>query len=289
VKPAPFDYADPNSLEETLGLLAQYGDDAKVLAGGQSLVPMLNLRLARPSMVIDINRIIDLDEIAVVSASLHVGALVRQRALERWTAAKAPLLTEALRRIGHTAIRARGTVVGSLVHADPAAELPALFLCCEGTLTVLGPEGRRDIPAADLYVGPLTTSLRPDELALASRWPLPPPHAGWGFHEVARRHGDFALVGAAALVTTRAGRVESARIAVFGAGPTPTRAEEAERLLHDEAPGGEVIDAAAAAAAHGLDPAADLHASADYRRRVAATLVGRALRDAFGRARDAAA
>ena len=289
MKPAPFEYADPSSLDETIGLLARHGDDAKVLAGGQSLVPMLNLRLARPAVVIDINRIVDLDEIAVVSASLHVGALVRQRTLERWATSKAPLLTEALRQIGHTAIRARGTVVGSLVHADPAAELPALFVCCEGTLTVLGPRGRRDIPALELFVGPLTTSVRPDELALASRWPLPPAHAGWGFHEVARRHGDFALVGAAALVTVRAGRVERARIAVFGAGPTPTRADEAERLLRNQAPGGEVIAEAAAAAARALEPAADLHASADYRRRVASTLVDRALHDAFARARDAAA
>jgi carbon-monoxide dehydrogenase medium subunit len=289
VKPAPFEYADPESLDETVGLLTQYGDDAKVLAGGQSLVPMLNLRLARPTLVVDINRIVDLDEIAVVSGALHVGALVRQRALERWAASKAPLLTEALRLIGHTAIRTRGTVVGSLVHADPAAELPALFVCCEGTLNVLGPGGRRDIPATELYAGPLTTTVRPDELAIASRWPLPPAHAGWGLHEVARRHGDFALVGAAALVSVRAGRVESARIAVFGAGPIPMRAEDAERLLSNQPPAEEAIAEAAAVAVRGLEPAADIHASADYRRRVAGTLVARALRDAFARARDAAA
>jgi carbon-monoxide dehydrogenase medium subunit len=289
VKPAPFDYADPRSLDEARALLARHGEDAKILAGGQSLMPMLNLRLARPSVVIDINRIAALEGLVATASTLHVGALVRQRTLERWAATRAPLLAEALRALGHAAIRNRGTVVGSLVHADPAAELPALLLACEGSVTALGPGGPREIPADRLFVGPLMTSLKPDELVIDSRWALPPSHAGWGFHEVARRHGDFALAGAAALVTVRQGRIEHARLAVFGAAPTPIRASDAEQRLIGETPRPALITDVVAAAARRLDPPADLHASADYRRRVAGTLVGRALRDALARARDIAA
>jgi carbon-monoxide dehydrogenase medium subunit len=288
VKPAPFEYADPRTLPDALEQLAAHGDDAKVLAGGQSLVPMLNLRLARPGVVVDVNRVAGLDTLEERDGVVRVGALVRQRTLERWAGDRAPLLAAALRSIGHTAIRARGTVAGSLAHADPAAELPALVLCLDGSVVARSRRGERVVPAADLFAGPLMTTLGADELVTETRWPLPPRHAGWGFHEVARRHGDFALVGVAAVVTVRGGRVERAAVSLFGVGPTPVRATAAEARLLGQAPTAAAVDEAARAAAAGLDPADDLHAPASYRRRVARTLTARALADALALAKDQA-
>jgi carbon-monoxide dehydrogenase medium subunit len=273
---------------EALERLARHGDDAKVLAGGQSLVPLLNFRLARPQLVLDINRVPGLEHLDARDGVLRVGALVRQRALERWAAARAPLLATGLRHVGHVAIRNRGTVAGSLVHADPAAELPALFLCHDGEVVAVSQRGQRTIAASALFSGPLLTTLAADELVIETRWALPAAGAGWGFHEVARRHGDFALAGAAAVLTLRAGRVAGARVAVFGCGPTPLRAAAAESALDGEAPTPERIEAAAGAAAATLPASDDLHASAAYRRSVARTLMARALADAAGRAQAAA-
>jgi aerobic carbon-monoxide dehydrogenase medium subunit len=288
VKPAPFDYAAPRSLDEAVAELGRHGDDAKVLAGGQSLVPMLNFRLARPRVVLDINRVTGLDTLVDSRGTLRVGALVRQRRLERWAAGRSALLAAALGHIGHSAIRNRGTVTGSVVHADPAAELPALLLALDGVVVARSARGEREIAAADLFQGPLTTSLGPDEIATETRWTLPPATEGWGFHEVARRHGDFALVGAIAVVGVRGGRVEHARAALFGAGPTPVRLAALERALVGQAPAAATLRAAAESATRALDTAADLHATAEYRRAVAATLVTRALVDAAGRAKDLA-
>ncbi|HKX04894.1 MAG TPA: FAD binding domain-containing protein, partial [Methylomirabilota bacterium] len=201
MKPAPFDYVAPASLDEAVGAMATGGGDAKVLAGGQSLVPMLALRLARPTLLVDINRLPGLDAIREASGLLEIGALVRQRALERWAATRSALFAEVLRHVAHPPIRNRGTVVGNVVHADPASELPAVLLCLEGVVVARGPRGERMIPADRFYRAPLTTALGPDELATAVRFTLPPPEAGWGFAEVSRRHGDFALVGAVAVVT----------------------------------------------------------------------------------------
>jgi aerobic carbon-monoxide dehydrogenase medium subunit len=248
---------------------------------------MLNLRLARPAVVVDINRVADLDRLGDVDGILHVGALVRQRTLERWAAERAPLLTAALRSIGHAAIRNRGTVAGSLCHADPASELPALFLCLEGSAVAVSRAGARTIAARELFVGPLTTSLGPEELVTETRWPLPPGHAGWGFHEIAPRHGDFALVGVAALVTLDGGRLTWARIVVFGAGPTPVRPTAAEQALTGARPAPSLLRDAAALAAGALDPMGDVHAPASYRKLVARTLTERALTDALARAKDA--
>jgi carbon-monoxide dehydrogenase medium subunit len=288
VKPAPFRYLAPRSVEEAAAALAEHGDDAKVLAGGQSLVPMLNFRLARPAVLVDINRVAGLEGLVERDGLLHVGALVRQRRLERWAAGRAPLLAAALHHVGHAAIRNRGTVAGSVVHADPAAELPALLLCLDGTVIARGAGGVRTIPAADLFLGPLMTALGPDEVVVETRWALPPVEAGWGFHEVARRHGDFALVGAAAVVTVRDdGRIDRVRLALFGCGPTPVRAEAAEKALAGQVPTPEMIDDAARRAGEALDPQDDLHATAAYRRRVGGTLLGRAIRDAVERARGA--
>jgi len=286
MKPPPFEYVDPRTVDDVVAALHQHGDDAKVLAGGQSLMPMLNMRLARPAVVIDINRVTELDHLEEENGVLRVGALARQRALERWAAGRVPLIAAALRLVGHVAIRNRGTVVGSLTHADPAAELPALFVCLDGVARVRGSAGLRDVRAADLFVGPLTTSLGSDELMIETRWPLPRAGAGWGFHEVARRHGDFALVGVLALVTLAAGRIHDVRISIFGAGPTPARARAAEQRLAGAAPGAALARDAAALAGEGLTPDADLHASAAYRKSVARTLTERALTDAFARVKE---
>jgi carbon-monoxide dehydrogenase medium subunit len=249
---------------------------------------MLNFRLARPAMIVDINRVDGLDAITQTDATLRIGALVRQRRLEGWARERAPLLAAALALVGHAAIRNRGTVAGSVVHADPAAELPALLLALDGVVVARGPRGERSIPAAALFRGPLMTSLAADELVTETRWTLPASGDGWGFHEVARRHGDFALVGAVAIVGLRGGRIERARIAVFGAGPTPRRLDGAERALVGQSPAPAIVREAAENACRGLDTHDDIHATAEYRRTVAATLVARALANAIGRAKDGA-
>ena len=260
-----------------------------MLAGGQSLMPMMNFRLARPAIVVDINRIGELDHVSDDGGALVIGALARQRAIERWAGDRFPLLATALRHVGHEAIRTRGTVAGSLAHADPAAELPALLLCLDGHVKARSTRGERTIHARELFVGALTTSLRPDELITEVRLPPFPPGMGWGFEEVSRRHGDFALAGAVATVALDGPRVAQARIAVFACGPAPVRALEAEKALAGGAPTPEAIDGAARAAAAALAPDADLHATAAYRKRVARTLVARALGAAVERARGAAA
>jgi carbon-monoxide dehydrogenase medium subunit len=288
MKPAPFEYFDPRTADEVVALLATHGDDAKVLAGGQSLVPMLALRLARPSVVVDVNRVSGLDAIAHSGATLSVGALVRQRALERWAHERAPLLTTALRHVGHAPIRARGTVAGSIAHADPASELPALLLCLDGAVVARSHRGTRTIAAGDFFQGPLMTALAPDELVTETRWTLPPAQTGWGFREMARRHGDFALVGVAVVLTVARGAIAEARIAIFGAAATPLRAGETERALRGQAPSERVLAEAARLAMTGVDAVADIHAPAAYRASVARTLTERALADAAARAKDAA-
>ena len=289
MKPAPFEYLAPRTVAETVAALAQHGDDAKVLAGGQSLVPMLNFRLARPAVLVDINGVAELDSLREAEGVVHIGALKRQAGVERWAVAHLPLMSEALRAVGHAAIRNRGTVAGSVAHADPASELPALLLCLDGAAVARGAGGERVIPAGELFRAPLTTSLRPDELVTEVRFSLPRPDAGWGFAEVARRHGDFALVGAAALLwLDGGGRVAGARLALFGVGGTPLRGAAAEALLTGQTPSEERIREAARAAAAALRPDGDLHASAGYRSEVAAVLAERTLIAALGRCRRAA-
>jgi carbon-monoxide dehydrogenase medium subunit len=279
VKPVPFSYEAPVELEEALGLLAQHGDEAKLLAGGQSLMPMLNLRLARPRLVVDINRVGGLEHLRQDDGTVSIGALVRQRALERWARERVGLIEECLRHVGHLAVRNRGTVVGSIVHADPAAELPALFLCCDGVVTARSRSGARRISARELYRAPLTTSLRPDEMATEVRLTLPGPGTGWG----------FALVGAVALLACADdGRVRQARLGLFGVGGTPVRAEAAEALLAGAEPTPARVREAARAAADVLRPDPDLHATAEYRRRVAAVLLERTMTGAVARCRRAA-
>jgi aerobic carbon-monoxide dehydrogenase medium subunit len=284
MKTPAFEYVAASSAADAVEALRRYGDEAKILAGGQSLIPMLALRLARPTALVDINRCDDLEGLAESGGVLTVGALARQRDLERWARTAAPLLSEALRWVAHAPIRNRGTVVGNLVHADPASELPALLLCLDGSVHARRKGGERVISADKLYVAPLTTALESDEMATAARFTLPPEGAGWGFAEVARRHGDFALVGCLAILALDgAGAVSHARLGFFGVGGTPVRsgAGEATLMGHEPTPA-RIVEAAKAAAA-ALSPDADLHASADYRKKVAATLAERVLAEAVGR------
>ena len=228
MKPPRFDYHDPATVEETLALLARHGDGARVLAGGQSLMPMLNFRLARPAHVIDLNRVAGLDAIAgAEDGGLDIGALARQRALERsgLVAARCPLMAQAMPLVGHSQIRARGTLGGSLAHADPAAELPAVAVALDARLTLASARGRRTVAAEDFFVAALTTSLAPDEILTGVSFPPWPARTGASVLEVAIRRGDFALGGVAATLTLdERGRVGAARIVCFGVGPRPARA-----------------------------------------------------------------
>ncbi len=287
MKPAPFDYAPARSAAEAVELLSRHGDEAKVLAGGQSLVPMLNMRLARPRVLVDVNGIGELDYLRETDRALAVGALVRQRKLERWAADRMPLIAEALHAVGHVAIRNRGTIAGSIAHGDPASELPALLLCLDGAVVARSGRGERVIPAGELHLAPLTTSLGPDELVTEVRFALPPEGSGWGFAEVARRHGDFALVGAAAILWLGDDdRVAGVRLAFFGVGGTPVRGTAAETAITGSAPTAARLKEAAREGAASLSPDGDLHASADYRRRVAAVLAERTLTAALERCRS---
>jgi aerobic carbon-monoxide dehydrogenase medium subunit len=272
MKPPPFEYAAPRKTDEALALLAQHGDRAKVLAGGQSLLPLLNFRLAQPEVLVDVNRVADLAYIRPANGGLAIGALTRQHALERSDAVRErlPIVAEACRLIGHLPIRHRGTLGGSLAHADPASELPAVMVALEAEMTASRVGGRRTLPADQFFTGIFTTALEPDELLTEIRVPGLPPRTGSAFLEIARRAGDFALVGVAALVTLDdGGRVSRARLALCGAGPTPLRAREAERVLVGERPEGRVLDDAAERMAAATDPPGDIHASAAFRKKLA--------------------
>jgi carbon-monoxide dehydrogenase medium subunit len=290
MKPPPFAYADPERLDEALALVAEV-PDAKVLAGGQSLMPLLNMRLARPALLVDIGRI---GALATVEdrpdGGLNLGATVTHKRLtrdarvrERW-----PLFAEAASLIGHEAIRVRGTLGGSLVHSDPAAELPAAVLAAEATLVLERRDGgRRTVPADQFFITYLTTDVAPGEVLTAVEVPPPPPGAGMAFEEVARRSGDFALAGAAAIVTLdEGGRVGVARIALCGVGGTPLRANDAEVALVGRALDDTTLAEVARAASAAADPEDDIHASAAYRRHLAGVLAVRAVRKAVERARQ---
>ncbi|HEX3177419.1 MAG TPA: xanthine dehydrogenase family protein subunit M [Methylomirabilota bacterium] len=285
MKPPKFDYHAPRSVEEAVALLARYGGDAKPLAGGQSLVPLLNFRLARPAALIDLNRIASLAGIRQLDGHVALGAMTRQRVVEfsPVVARALPLLTEATRWVGHLPIRSRGTIGGSLAHADPSAEYPAVLTALGGTVVARGEKGERVLAAAELFETYLTTSLRADELITEIRLPVMPAGAGWAFEEFARRHGDFAIVGIAAAVWRNDGRV-TARLAAAGAGPVPTRLRAAEEILERDGLGDKAVAAAAARAAELVQPDSDLHASAAYRRNLTRVLTGRALATAIGRA-----
>jgi carbon-monoxide dehydrogenase medium subunit len=281
VKPPPFAYFAPTSVPEAIQLLAEHGDDAKVLAGGQSLIPLLSLRLARPTVLIDLNGV---DELSFIDAngSTTIGAMTRHRIVERSAvvAVNVPLLAAAVPYIGHAAIRTRGTVGGSLSHADPAAELPAVALALDATLVATSAKGgEREIAAVDFFAGYFTTALEPDEVLTSVRFPNAAPGTGVSVQEMARRHGDFAMVAAAVSVAPDG----DARIALINVGDRPIRATEAESALR----AGSSIEDVAALATRDLSPVSDLHASAAYRRTVATVMLRRALTEATTRARSA--
>lgn len=287
MKAAPFEYYAPETLVEATALLSSYGEDAKLLAGGQSLIPLMALRLATPSILVDLNRIGELAFLADEGDWLRVGALVRHREMERVSdiGQRCPMLAEAVQLIGHVAIRNRGTVGGSLAHADPSAEWAALALALDSTITVVGPNGTRTIPAEEFFVSAMTTSLHPDEVATEIRLSFPKGRVGSSFVEVSRRHGDFALAGVGAWLTLNEdGRVDDSRIVLIGVEDTPRRMRDAEGLLRDQRPTAAVVEDAADMVYTTVDARGDIHASVTFRRSIAKVLTRRAIATATRRA-----
>ena len=286
MKPAAFEYVVADSVEMAVASLAQAGGDAKIIAGGQSLVPMLNFRLLRPSVLVDINRIPGLAHVREDGNVVRVGALTRHHELETSPviAAHFPVLREAMAHVAHLAIRNRGTIGGSLSHADPAAELPMMAMLLDAELRIVSSAATRTVAARDFFRDALSVDLAEDEIVTEIVLPKLPPNTGWGFEEVARRSGDFALAAVAVTLALSDGRIAQARIAMTGVAPTARRVAEAERLLIgqrlDDGVGSDVIEAVRAAA----EPPTDLHASSDYRRHLVGVLAARALAAAWSRA-----
>ena len=276
------EYEAPTTIAEAVDLLAEHEDEASVLAGGQSLIPLMALRLARPAVLVDINRLSELSSVSVTDGRVTIGAMTREYVAEDSATVgdAVPLLAAALPLIGHEAIRSRGTIGGSLAHADPAAELPAVALALDAEFVVRGRAGERVVPAADWFEGYLATSRRPDELLTEVRFPAAGPGTGVAFLEVARRHGDFAIVGLAVSLTLADGVISDARLAFAGVADVPVRVAEAEDLLAGERPSAELFAEAARVATAALDPPADLNGSPEYRKQVAAALVRRGLQAA---------
>ncbi|MEA2426088.1 MAG: aerobic carbon-monoxide dehydrogenase medium subunit [Thermoleophilaceae bacterium] len=287
MKPSEFEYAAPDTLDEAIGLLA--GDPgAKVLAGGQSLVPLLSLRLAAPSLLVDLRRVPDLAGVERTNGDVTIGAMVRQRSAERDDVIRdaVPLMTAALHHIAHPQVRSQGTIGGSVAHADPAAELPAVLVALDGRVRVRGPRGERVIAAADFFTGFLSTELAEDEIVTALELDAAPAHTGAACVEIAQRAGDYALCGALAQVTLDGDRVASARVALFGIGDRPLRARAVEAALTGEPATPEAAAAAAADAGAEADPIDDPQVPAEYRLHLATVVTRRALEQAM---EDAAA
>ncbi len=285
MKPAPFSYARPVDLQEALRLLG--GDrDAKVLAGGQSLVPLLSMRLAAPELLVDINGVPGLSQVDCDARGVRFGALVRHSDLlaDDDAARTQPLLRKALALVAHATIRNRGTTVGSIVHADPAAEMPMVLRLLDGHVTVASSSGTRDIGAGDLFAGPMESSLRPDELAVSAWVPALAPATGVAIDEISRRHGDYALCGVAAVVGTENGRITSVRAGYLSVCEVPTVVDLSEAFAAGDSTDA-ALDAAAEIALAELDPADDIHATAAYRTQLARTLTGRVVRAAYDDAR----
>jgi CO/xanthine dehydrogenase FAD-binding subunit len=280
MKPAGFDYHAPGSLDEAVSLLAGLGDDAYPIAGGQSLVPLMNFRLVRPAALVDLNQIPELSYIRLQDGTLRVGSMTRQRELERnpIVDAACPMLPAATRFIGHFQIRNRGTLGGSIAHADPAAEYPAVAIAMGAEVVLCGPSGTRAVPAEQFFAGPFSTSRRPDELVVELRFPT--VLSAVSVREVARRHGDFAIAVVAAGLNIREGRIEAAGIGLGGVGPTPLAARKTVLTLLHQPPSEELFHDAALTAALEASPVSDIHGSAEYRRSLVETLTFRALSEA---------
>jgi CO/xanthine dehydrogenase FAD-binding subunit len=287
MKPAPFDYRRPETLDEALAMFAQLGSEAKALAGGQSLVPAMNFRLARPGVLVDLNQLDSMAYIKEDDGGLRIGAMTRQRSVERSpiVASRAALLAEAMPWVAHPQIRNRGTMGGSLAHADPAAELPAVMVALDANFVLRSQTSTRTVPARDFFTGILSTVLQPEELLTEIQIPAQPDRTGTAFLELARRHGDFALVGiAVALVLDQTGSCSSARIVLLSVGDAPVLATRAMETLTGNPATAERIQEAARVAGSEIDPPSDIHASSAYRRQLAKVLVQRALIRAAERA-----
>ena len=290
MKPAPFEYHAPQSLEEALFLLHNHADEAKILAGGQSLVPAMNFRVVQPSALIDLNRVPELGYIHEDGECLRIGAMARERQLEfdSSIAKRAPLLHEAAPHIAHPQIRNRGTIGGSIVNADPAAELPVLMLALQARLKASSTSGERWIDAKDFFVGMFTTALGPDEILTEIELPFMPSRTGWSFLEVAPRAGDYAMMGVAALVTLDdTGKCQTAKLVYLNAGDGPVDATEAAQLLYGEMLNDGLIDSAAQTASkQEINPFGNIHASVEYQRHLANVLTRKALKIAVKRAAE---
>jgi CO/xanthine dehydrogenase FAD-binding subunit len=286
MKPSAFEYFTPFTVPEAVELLQLHGDEAKIIAGGQSLVPMMNFRVARPKALIDINRIKELDYIREEKDELVIGGLVRERTLEvsPLVKKKCPILAEAISYIGHLPIRTRGTIGGSLVHADPSAEIPVVICGLGGKMKVVGPSGERTLGAEEFFLTYLTSALEPAEILVEVKIPALPANSGWSFVEFSRRHGDFGIVVVASILfMENKERCRKASIALGGVAPTPIRAVEAENLLADRGLTEELITEAGAKAAQATDPESDYHASAEYRKDMARVFTQRCLREAWNK------
>lgn len=286
MKPTAFDYVVVDSIEAAVSALADAGGDGKLLAGGQSLMPMMNFRLVRPSVLIDINRIPGLDSVDVIGDVVRVGALTRHCKLETSPLIehRLPVVHAAMKHVAHLAIRNRGTIGGSISHADPAAELPMMAVLLDARIEIQSSSTRRAVAAAEFFVGSLTTSLAENEMVTAIEFPVLPDGTGWAFEEVSRRAGDFALAAVGVTLSARAGKVEQIRIGVMGVGETPMRAEDAESLLTGHAIDTSGLDAAVASLRASVEPNTDLHASGDYRRHLVGGIARRAIAAAWQRA-----
>jgi carbon-monoxide dehydrogenase medium subunit len=288
MKPPLFNYLDPATVEEAVAILAEHGDDAKVLAGGQSLMPMLSMRLAYPDQLVDINGVAELDGIHEENGGLRIGALTRHSAAEasELVGRACPLIAKGMPWIGHRAIRNRGTLGGSLAHADPAAELPAIMTALEATVIATRAGGEREIALGDLFEMPLVSALAPEELLTEIHVPAQPVDEGSALVELARRQGDFAVAGIVATLTLGAGgAIDRIRLVAFAVAPVPVRLVAAEEILAGADPGGDAVAEAARAAAGDVSPTSDLHGTAVYRRALTAELLKRAVAQAVADAR----
>lgn len=287
MKPAPFDYRAPDTIDEVVELLAAHGGDAKIMAGGQSLTPMLNFRVVRPSLIIDVSRLIEFDYVRPrADGGLTIGALTRHRVLETspLVASRFPVIPETMVHVAHLAIRNRGTIGGSLSHADPAAELPMISRLLDAQIIARSVRGERSIDSKDFFLGPLTNALEEDEMVIRVEAPGLPSGMGWCFQEFSRRAGDFALAAVGVLLEVRDSTIHQARVAMMGVGDTPLRRTEAEAILVGKSLSEPVIAEAVRAACATLEPSLDLHASPEFRRHLAGVLMERVLRKAWQRA-----